>query len=189
MTHILKDSKFCFPLYHKNISHSYPGDCIGKISKLPEQFLCSHVLIQLAHCKRNVHITKKQKHFRMIFSFFVKSLHLVFYFILLINFFFIKLVNILVATNVSFTFLSKTKQKYQLSGKYCMHCDIGKMKHFKNILHNYAFKLNVKYILFKWDMKCTVMQLGIYALKSEREPGVVAPGFSPSALVSDLCES
>lgn len=69
-----------------------------------------------------------------------------------------------------------------------MHCDIGKMKHFKNILHNYAFKLNVKYILFKWDMKCTIMQLGIYALKSEREPGV-ALGFSPSALVADLCES
>lgn len=70
-----------------------------------------------------------------------------------------------------------------------MHCDIGKMKHFKNILHNYASKLNVKYILFKWDMKCTIMQLGIYALKSEREPGVVALGFSPSALVADLCES
>lgn len=39
-----------------------------------------------------------------------------------------------------------------------MHCDIGKMKHFKNILHNYASERNVKYILFKWDMKCTIMQ-------------------------------
>lgn len=43
--------------------------------------------------------------------FFIKSLSLVFYFVLLINFSFIKLLNILVTTNASFTFLSKTKQK------------------------------------------------------------------------------
>lgn len=56
-------------------------------------------------------------------------------------------------------FLSKTNK---LSGKYCIHCDTDEMKHFKNILHNCASKLNVKCIVFKWDMKCTIMQLEMY---------------------------
>lgn len=104
-----------------------------------------------------MHITKKQKHFRMTDFLFIKSLSLVFYFVLLINFSFIKLLNILVTTNASFTFLSKTKI-CQLSGKYCIHCDVGEMKHFKTILH-------IKCIVFKWDMKCTIMQLRMYGFQ------------------------
>lgn len=56
-------------------------------------------------------------------------------------------------------FLSKTKQ---IIRKILHTCDTDEMKRFKDILHNCASKRNVKYIVFKWDMKYTIMQLGMY---------------------------
>lgn len=62
------------------------------------------------------------------------------YFVLLINFSFIKLLNILVAINESFTFFEQNKANYQENIAYIVIL-MKYLKHFKDILHNCASKL------------------------------------------------